>query len=1397
MSITLIPFYAVIATPAFQTFDEKNVVSGRSYPNSDGSVVTNGEEEKNWKWNFYSMNGSGDYAYLNNGMARIVVRLEDEEDTYYELAAIAREANVSIVNKVLMKGKVMAAVVEMRLESVDFFVNDLQQIGLIEYVEPNIKFQAAFIPDDEYWDEQWNMRKIKANWAWNTTMGNHSVLVAVVDTGIDYNHPDLATNYVPLGYDWVNNDTDPIDDCGHGTHCTGVIAAVTNNSIGVAGLAQVRVMAEKGLDEEGAGYTDQLVHAIIDAVDKGASVISISWGGPFHSELMYEAIKYAYDSGVLLVAAAGNDGTSARHYPAGYDEVVAVAATDYKDGWAPFSNFGEWIEISAPGLGIYSTISESHHPRWTYPYDSLSGTSMACPHVAGVAALILSRFPNLTRDQLRIRLWHSTDDLGDSGFDIYYGYGRVNARKAVEEAFPEHDLLIIEWKRPPYVELESNGTIRVTIFNFGRNDESGIKVQLLANGSLVDNVTIGFLARVKSVTVNLSWTPVVEGKYNVTVFVFPLPRETHLLSNTVWSYIYVGFPLKVAVLDSYGTDTPVTANWDNLNGNWQRYGNKFIYIDYTTLNKENITYNDLVASDADVLIISCAYNPDAGWEFADSEVEGIKKYVYEGHGLIATAGTFCFIAPNNNKLAPLFGLSLSTNWETTEVRQLELIKPDHPLCFNIPNPYNFPTIEGAIPADKKWYWNENAGGSYVALGPKREAAVITYKRLVYISPFLEGIIFHNDGLQYNLQLLYNAITWSRYQKQDHDLSAFLECTSHLKTNETANLNITISNLGLNDETDIKVYLTINETIIENKTIAKLHANSSFTFSHTWTAPNIEAIYNMSVYVHPVLNENYTEDNLNVKILRVTNAPVIGIIKTHWETLRGEGLPDYCEKLGYIVEKIYENLTFNLVYKCDIIMIGDFCVKPWSSTEIEAVKAYIDSGKGFLAIGDLLSSYVQEILEDYGISYAGTKALTDYTTNFDSLHPIMRGVDKVYVTKWPPWGETTFNSLKVVSPAYRIVNDSSNEHIVIAGAEVNGHVLCLSGAFAEYRYTDSPPYVPTWVNKEMFKDIFEWMTGKYAHELAVKLDVPEFTKPNNPLQINTTIANYGSNNETDIEALLLLNGAEARRVLIPKLTTHSRFKLNYTWIPSPKGIYNITVYAFPLPDENVTENNVETKLVFVSHITERLLSVKPSVVNVTKGCTFVINITIDNVMDLYLWEIKLCFNPKVLECQDILFPSDHVFAGKPSIKFCLVDNASGCLNVVSMIVSDVSGVNVLEGTLCQIKLKGKDLGIFTLQFDLESTTIQNSNAKNIPCSVHDGIIEILQLLGDINGDGKVDMRDISIVTQAFATFPDHPRWNPQADIDHNNVIDLKDIGLVAKSHGKHYSLKNYSIFFEIF
>ena len=306
----------------------------------------------------------------------------------------------------------------------------------VRFVEPNYIVSATRAPDDPLYPVLWGLHNtgqsggapgadIDAERAWNVSTGSRNIKVAVIDTGVDYNHPDLAANVwtnpgeIPgngidddrngfvddvHGWDFANDDNDPMDDVGHGTHVAGTIGAIGDNAAGVAGVNwQVTIVPVKFLGGDGSGAISDAIDAIDYATTIGARVMNNSWGGAGFSQALLDAIRRADDAGALFVAAAGNTGSdndATPNYPSNYDapNVIAVAALDRNDRLASFSNYGRTtVDLGAPGVGILSTFAGG-------AYAALSGTSMATPHVSGAAALLLSVDPDLTVAQARKRL---------------------------------------------------------------------------------------------------------------------------------------------------------------------------------------------------------------------------------------------------------------------------------------------------------------------------------------------------------------------------------------------------------------------------------------------------------------------------------------------------------------------------------------------------------------------------------------------------------------------------------------------------------------------------------------------------------------------------------------------------------------------------------------------------------------------------------------------------------------------------------------------------------------------------------------------------------------------------------------------------------------------------------
>ncbi|MDD5702817.1 MAG: S8 family peptidase [Dehalococcoidales bacterium] len=315
-------------------------------------------------------------------------------------------------------------VIEVPKGKVSEYKDKIKKNLLVDYIEEDYLAYELSIPNDPSFSEQWGLTKIQAPEAWDVNRGSDAVDIAIVDSGINYQHPDLGAK-VKSSVDCRSGSCPSLwtqDPGGHGTHVAGIAGAITNNSQGVAGVSwDANLMSVKVLNDSGSGYYSWIANGIVWAADNGAEVINLSLGGSFSSSTLQSAVNYAWNKGVTVVAASGNRGTMSPTYPAYYSNVIAVAAVTQSDTKASFSNYGSWVDVAAPGVSIYSTYQSG--------YEYLSGTSMASPYVAGLAALIKAQNPDFSNQETRQKLESSADTITGTG--SFWKYGRINACRAL------------------------------------------------------------------------------------------------------------------------------------------------------------------------------------------------------------------------------------------------------------------------------------------------------------------------------------------------------------------------------------------------------------------------------------------------------------------------------------------------------------------------------------------------------------------------------------------------------------------------------------------------------------------------------------------------------------------------------------------------------------------------------------------------------------------------------------------------------------------------------------------------------------------------------------------------------------------------------------------------------
>ncbi len=353
-----------------------------------------------------------------------LVKFKEEATEQQKINLLSKYANNSIGNKknktYRIYGKKMA--------------EQIRKSNVVEYIEEDILVKQNIIPNDTYYSYQWNLPMINVPKAWNTTIGKNSVIVAVIDSGLYYEHPDLNGNNIYMGWNYIYDEVNDFDSNGHGTNVTGIIHANSNNAYGIAGLNwDVTILPLNCFYSDGTAYLSDITTAIYEAVDIfNCKVINISSGSSKYSPTYRRAVDYAASKGVIIVASAGNDGDTTMNYPAGYNNVIGVGSVNSSKQRSWFSQKNSSVFVTAPGESVL-TLNDPYY-KGGYNFIYASGTSFSAPHVSGLAALIASVKPDLNITSFKEILENSSIDLGSDGYDYEYGYGLINVEAAIDRA---------------------------------------------------------------------------------------------------------------------------------------------------------------------------------------------------------------------------------------------------------------------------------------------------------------------------------------------------------------------------------------------------------------------------------------------------------------------------------------------------------------------------------------------------------------------------------------------------------------------------------------------------------------------------------------------------------------------------------------------------------------------------------------------------------------------------------------------------------------------------------------------------------------------------------------------------------------------------------------------------
>jgi len=1029
--------------------------------------------------------------------------LNINENTQYDLF----QTNYKI-EKVIEKLNVM--VMSIPISSLRDFIELSASLKEIRYIEPSLIYSIDSTPNDPNWSVQWGPQRIKTDFAWDIQKGDpSSVLVAVIDTGIDYTHPDLSAQYIDLGYDWVNYDNDPKDDHSHGTHCAGIIAATINNSLGIAGTANVQIMAEKFLNVFGIGNDYDAAKAIIHAVDAGADILSNSWGGNSPSNVLKDALAYAAANDVITVAAAGNDASSRPFYPSAYPEVISVSATDIIDNLASFSNFGDTIEIAAPGVNIYSTILSGS-------YGNKSGTSMACPHVSGVLALIRSEFPNWTAEQVRSHLRDRTDDLGVPGWDQYYGYGLLNAYKAVQPP-PSHNLKIF-LEAPSGMFPGTSTLVNVSVFNGGRENETNVKVELWINDSIAHDVTFAKIVNWTSVSFSYDWKPIEEGVYNVTAFIPPIEDENSTLDNLAYKEVITTSKM-IAYLSSHG-ERP-------LQGLKTFYMNE---LDYFVKEISSPITADLILNYPVILV------GEGGEDWTASEITAIEDYMQNGGVLVAIGDSPPPDGPTQiaaNYGITFTGSSIGISGPTT------FIDLFHPLMENITSiyiPSHYNALEVTCPA-LPIFWDSTCEGIYGAV------VEVGSGLLCILADDFDQYITRQD----NEIMFANILSLPNDQLPEHDLAVYLKTPKTQPPDETGELYTILYNRGLENETEILLQLMINETLVASHLFSSILTRTKEIFIHQWT-PTIPGFYNITVYVVPVPSESIILNNNATKLVQV---------------------PD-----------IYN-------YKMD-----DTISYNWIDATSGAILPLDDDDSEAVELPFLFHMYGQAFSVVYvssngWLSFNNSEPLSEANSEFPSASSDYYYAIALFWDDLNP--SNNIFTLTLTNPNRLIIEYHKIDHFGSEGRAGSFQVILYETGEIVFQYdyieTIGDPTVGlNYGLNQNYYNIYYGLTSssndlailfsyvKPDHELVTYLEVPSIICYGDSVTLNATVSNRGLKNETNVEFQLWINDTLVMNKIYPSLLSGNTETLNYYWMPTEIGIYDVKAYTVPIINETYVKNN---------------------------------------------------------------------------------------------------------------------------------------------------------------------------------------------------------------------------------
>ncbi|MCJ7767096.1 hypothetical protein MUP79_01715, partial [Candidatus Bathyarchaeota archaeon] len=587
-----------------------------------------------------------------------------------------------------------------------------------------------------------------------------------------------------------------------------------------------------------------------------------------------------------------------------------------------------------------------------------------------------------------------------------------------------------------------------------------------------------------------------------------------------------------------------------------------------SLNKAHITYSDIASTDADVLIITNAHTE----EFDNVEMYAIEQYVYEGHGLIMTGDCFNWEVPNNRRLTEFAGLDkdLSLGWFFNKTDLVQVLDASHPIFDKIPNPIVFPLVASAVPSlSGEWSPRQLAGGTYLGFGYFNDSVIVEFRGLLYFSFLLETI---STQYHHHLQLLHNAILYSRYQKPTDQLKVTLDSPRYLKPKQAVLLNATVYNWGQKNETGVGLSLSVDGTIVNSTLVPELPVGTFKVISFAWE-PTIEGQHNITACAPAIAGEEQTYDNSATMVVTAHFARWV-----LWDTMHANP-SDINEEYYTSSHQLLRNEGFtvhvsdNAALNSQLLSNIDILVlmapgKDYSSSEIADVQEWVRQGGSlFVVVGSGFTWTLRYLTVPYGIQiyrdYYGQAITTDLAE-----HPITDGVSSLYIA--------SAQRLEASPPSQEIAwTHRGSLHFGLVCADENKEIVAIGD-----KNMITNEGIGRYDNERLFMNIFHWLATRHAyeHEVTATLEVPAFVQRGQSTIINATVHNKGSEDETNLRICLWVSKEEVQLIRIPHLQSGEPYTFEYSWSPTTEADFNITTYVCPVVGESLTANNLATVVV---------------------------------------------------------------------------------------------------------------------------------------------------------------------------------------------------------------------------